>query len=76
MDDFLGELDDVKACWGLLWSIGGDFNLVKFLSERKCMARLDPKMAKYRAFIDRRCLIDSPLKGTKFTWYNFQDPPS
>lgn len=26
IDDFLGELDDVKARWDLPWCIGGDFN--------------------------------------------------
>lgn len=27
VDAFLEELDDIKACWGLPWCIGGGFQL-------------------------------------------------
>lgn len=39
--DFLGELDDIMGRWDIPWCIGGDFNLVRFLLERKWNRRWD-----------------------------------
>lgn len=75
VDDFLMELDDVKACWDLPWCIGGDFNLVYFSHECKGEGCRDCRMDKFGDFISRWNLIDGPLKGTKYTWSNFQDVP-
>lgn len=76
IDDFLGELDDVKARWNLPWCLGGDFNLVRFSHEWKGEGSRVAKMQKIGNFIDRWKLIDSPLKGAKFTWSNFREYPS
>lgn len=62
VDDFLDELDDVRARWGLAWCIGDDFNLMRFSFRRKGDGCRDIKMMKFGNFIDRWNLIDSLLK--------------
>lgn len=53
VDEFLGELDDVKARWDLPWCIGEDFNLVQFTHKQKGDVDRDFRMNKFGNFIDR-----------------------
>lgn len=54
----------------------GDFNLIRFSHERKCINARYRKMVSFGNFINRWRLIDCPLRGEKYTWSNFQDCPS
>lgn len=65
VDEFLGELDNVKARWDLPWCIGGDFNLVRFTHKRERDNRRDSRMEKFGNFINRWNLIDIPSKRGK-----------
>lgn len=51
--DFLGELDNIRGRWDLPWCSRGDFNLVRFPSERKEDRRWDFQMIQFGEFIDR-----------------------
>lgn len=53
VDNFLQELDDVKACWELPWCIGGDFNLIRFSLERSGGVWNDYGISKFGDFINR-----------------------
>lgn len=63
VDWFLEELDNVKACWSLPQCIGGDFNLLRFPSERNGVASFDSKMTKFGDFINRWLLYDFFIDG-------------
>lgn len=76
VDDFFGELDDVKARWNLACCISGDFNLVRFSHERKGDTSRDGCMNKFGVFIERWKLIDCSLMGAKCTRSNFREHPS
>lgn len=53
VESFLVELDNIKAQWCLPWCLGGDFNLIRFLHERKGDIRRDSRMVKFCEFIER-----------------------
>lgn len=41
VEDFLGELNDIRACWDLPWCLRGYFNLIRFSHERKGEFRIN-----------------------------------
>ena len=70
------ELAGVRSWWGVPWCIGGDFNVVRFPSEKLGGGRFTSAMRIFSDFISEMELIDLPLKEGPFTWSNNQDPPS
>ena len=70
------ELAGVRSWWGAPWCIGGDFNVVRFPSEKLREGRLTRAMTNFSDFIAELGLIDLPLLEGQFTWSNNQDPPS
>ncbi|KAL7181748.1 hypothetical protein ACSBR1_040615 [Camellia fascicularis] len=52
------------------WCLAGDFNEIRFMSDRKGCNRRDRGMLEFNNFIDRLALLDIPLHGRKFTWCN------
>jgi exonuclease III len=70
------ELAGVRSWWGVPWCIGGDFNVVRFPSEKLRAGRLTRAMTTFSDFIAELGLIDLPLLEGQFTWSNNQDPPS
>jgi hypothetical protein len=70
------ELAGVRSWWGVSWCIGGDFNVVRFPSEKLMEGRLTETMMNFSDFISELELIDLPLLDGQFTWSNNQDPPS
>jgi hypothetical protein len=70
------ELAGVRSWWGVPWCIGGDFNVVRFPSEKLREGRLTGAMTTFSDFIAELGLIDLPLLEGQLTWSNNQDPPS
>ncbi|KAG2689058.1 hypothetical protein I3760_09G122900 [Carya illinoinensis] len=64
------ELAGVYRWWELPWCIDGDFNVVRFPSERSRDSRMRPTMTEFSEFIYDLNLVDIPLLGGAFTWSN------
>lgn len=56
------------------WCIGGDFNEVGRQSERKSVSNQinREEMNEFNEFIQSMELVDEPLLGKKFTWFNWR----
>jgi endonuclease/exonuclease/phosphatase family metal-dependent hydrolase len=64
------ELAGVASWWGVPWVTGGDFNAVRFPSERLGSMHFTPAMHGFSDFISSCGLRDIPLEGGLFTWSN------
>ena len=53
--------------------MGGDFNVVRFPSERSGSTTFTAAMREFSHFISEKGLIDIPLQGGSFTWANSCD---
>jgi exonuclease III len=69
------ELFRLANWWDVPWCVGGDFNVVRFLSERLGADQFTPAMNDFSEFIFSLGLMDIPLKGGKFTWSNNRTTP-
>ncbi|XP_058220671.1 uncharacterized protein LOC131330923 [Rhododendron vialii] len=77
------EVEDRRVLWDELlglkgnsstpWCIGGDFNEISSISERKGCQRLERGMKEFLEFFNSMELLDIPMIGRKFTWTNYQD---
>lgn len=74
-DDFWVELEDIRQKWNNPWLIMGDFNVVRFPSERLGCRRFSSSMRDFSDFIENSHLLDLPLSGGTYTWSNGSDPP-
>uniref|UniRef100_A0A2N9GXU6 Reverse transcriptase domain-containing protein n=1 Tax=Fagus sylvatica TaxID=28930 RepID=A0A2N9GXU6_FAGSY len=70
------ELVEVRNQWSQPWCIFGDFNVVRFPSERRGCVRVTPAMEEFSDFIDGFNLIDLPLNGGLYSWCNGAANPS
>ncbi|GKV26106.1 hypothetical protein SLEP1_g35459 [Rubroshorea leprosula] len=52
------------------WCLGGDFNAIRTAGERHGCRETTREMRDFNAFIHSAELIDLPMVGRKFTWYN------
>ncbi|KAL7171376.1 hypothetical protein ACSBR2_036097 [Camellia fascicularis] len=52
------------------WFVGGDFNEVRVMSERKGCLRRDRGMKDFNDLIDNLELLAIPMIGRTFTWCN------
>ncbi|XP_026452200.1 uncharacterized protein LOC113352613 [Papaver somniferum] len=66
----------MKAIWNLPWVVGGDFNEIRFMFERKGCNRIDSGMKDFGKFCDRHELIDLPMNGAKYTWRSSFSSPN
>jgi hypothetical protein len=64
------ELAGLMSCWDLPWCIGGDFNVVRFPSERFGGRRISGAMREFSDFISEYGFMDLPLNGGLCTWSN------
>ena len=66
------ELSGVSSWWGVPWCVGGDFNVVRYPSERLGSDRISSDMRDFLEFIFCMGLVDLPLEGGSVTWSNSQ----
>ncbi|GKV45963.1 hypothetical protein SLEP1_g52987 [Rubroshorea leprosula] len=64
-----GELKDLVLQTRGLWCLVGDFNTVKNVEEKVGSQAVTTEMRDFNNFIMEAELIDIPLVGRKFTWY-------
>ena len=70
------ELVGIQQYWDIPWFCIGDFNIVRFLSERRGGSHLTLAMEKFSEIIEDLNLIDLPLKGGRYNWSSGTDQPS
>ncbi|KAG9440626.1 hypothetical protein H6P81_020791 [Aristolochia fimbriata] len=74
--DFRYELSAIIQLWSLPWIVGGDFNVIRYCSEksggRNC---LTPSMLQFNELVDELSLIEPALTGAQFTWSNGRSRP-
>ena len=64
------ELAGLQSWWEVPWCIGGDFNVVRFLSKKTGMSSFNYAMHEFSDFISECGLMDIPMEGGLFTWSN------
>lgn len=64
------ELAGVYSLWDVLWCMRGDFNTIRFPSERLGHCRHSLAMEEFNEFIFDLDFMDLPLVGGEFTWSN------
>ncbi|RVW40362.1 hypothetical protein CK203_092442 [Vitis vinifera] len=57
------------------WCVGGDFNVIRRISEKMGDSRLTINMRRFDEFIRESGLLDPPLRNAAFTWSNMQVDP-
>jgi hypothetical protein len=70
------ELRRVHQKWGLPWCVFGDFNVIRFPSERRGCTRLTSHLMDFLDFIEESHLVDLPLGGGQYTWCSGSENPS
>ena len=61
------ELCGLNSWWSVPWCVCGDFNVVRFPSERLESNSFTTAMREFSNFISEQDLIDLPLQGGTFT---------
>ena len=67
------ELSGLLSWWDAPCCIGGDFNVVRFPSEKSVMVSFNSTMHEFNDFISECGLMDIYLEGGLFTWSNNRD---
>ena len=70
------ELTRIQQLWEVPWCYIGDFNIVRFPSERLRGSCLTSAIENFSEFIKKLSLIDLPLEGGSYTWSSGSDQPS
>ena len=70
------ELIGIQQLWDVPWCYIGDFNVVRFPSERLGGLRLTLAMENFFEFIEELNLIDLPLEEGSYTWSSGSNQPS
>lgn len=66
--EFWRELDDTRGRWNGAWCVKGDWNVVKFLSERSEGRGLSLEMRLFLDWLNSHSFVDLQLSGATFTW--------
>ena len=70
------ELAGIRNWWSVPCCFGGDFNAVRFPSERFGSGPFSSAMVNFSDFISELGLIDLPFEGGTFTWSNSREVAS
>ena len=70
------ELSQVRARWPMAWCVVGDFNIIRYPSERLGCESFSLAMFAFSDFIESNSLVDLPLEGASFTWFRDSGLPS
>lgn len=73
--EFWTELSRVAGLWKCPWVVGGDFNCIRFPSEKKGGSVITSALRDFSDWIRRNYLVDLPFQGADFTWSNMQRDP-
>ena len=73
--DFWIELLDIYGLSFPLWCVGGDFNIIRRISEKLGGSSLTSNMRDFDGFIRDCELVDPPLRNAPFTLSNMQESP-
>ena len=60
----------------MAWCVVGDFNIIRYPSERLSCESFSPAMFAFLDFIENNSLVDLPLEGASFTWFRDSGIPS
>ena len=69
------ELFGLNSWWNV-WCVGGDFNVIRFPSERSGSTSFTAAMREFSNFVSEQGLIDIPFQGGSFTWSNTREVAS
>ncbi|KAL7186017.1 hypothetical protein ACSBR2_027885 [Camellia fascicularis] len=72
-EEFMEILGNLKPKFPKPWCIGGDFNEVRAVAERKGCIMRDGGMNEFNDFLNTLELVDVPMIGRKHTWCNSQE---
>lgn len=73
--DFLEELDVVMSAWQGPTLVGGDFNLIRFTSD-KSNGVINHRWAdSFNSWVDKWALVELNAGNKRFTWTNNQEHP-
>ena len=64
------ELTGLISWWDLPWCLGGDFNIIRFPSERLGAASFSKAMYRFSDFVSLHGLMDIHMEGGLYTWSN------
>ena len=63
------ELSRMHSKWNVPWCVIGDFNIIRYPSERLGCEAFSPAMFAFSDFIEANYLVNLPLEGASFTWF-------
>ena len=61
-------MSSVMSWWDVPWIVGGDFNIVRYPSERVGAVHITTPMQDFTDFIFSNGLMDIPMAGGRYTW--------
>ena len=62
-------LTRMHSRWNIAWCVIGDFNIIRYTSERFGCEAFSSAMFAFPDFIEANYLVDLPLEGASFTWF-------
>ena len=73
--DFWDEIAGLKELCSVCWCMGGDFNIVRRVTEKFNSLTITRSMREFNSLIRELELVDPSLNNAKFTWSNFREHP-
>lgn len=74
--NFWSELDSIRNRRRGPWCLGGDWNVIRYPTEKSSGSQITSDMLSFTDWINSQSLVDLPLGGTTFTWSNHQSSPT